>query len=476
MNEKEKILFRAVTQQSDLDANAVIGLFAPTGDDDLDSVGGDKPNLNVTDEKGYTLLHYAVKRGLFRTLKRLLEKGARLDVMDKDFYTPLVYAIMQLPQNKNEKSLDYLDYTDQHKIIELLVNHGSDITACGKYELTCLHLAVEKNDYQTLKILVANRTDFSCLELTDNVVRQTPLHKAAKQGSIFIVNYLLNIIKVNPNFKSPLTGSTALHCAAESNQPEIVALLIKAGADINAKNNWDETALQLAREKKYDSVVKILEKPSVELGSVNVLSKSSNSNSLPTFNETKINPITKHQEIYGKDNSNTTQYNWLLAVNLVTRKELRLNFTAEIRISFKEEKLLGNDSWQLIVTDKGKGSIDSVISNQKNIQKITDLMVNKDVKSLISTLKNLDNSLNKVAIILEQAVERFESKVEQRATEGVVEIMTKGNYISNSLFTKQGNEKIAESNNLSSNKDEQQKEQTSTNPSLSFSPFIEDMD
>jgi len=47
--------------------------------------------------------------------------------------------------------------------------------------------------------------------------------------------------------------------AAAADQPELVALLVQAGANVAAQSETGETALSIARAKDYQAVMKLLE-------------------------------------------------------------------------------------------------------------------------------------------------------------------------------------------------------------------------
>src|ERR1700738_1878168 len=56
-------------------------------------------------------------------------------------------------------------------------------------------------------------------------------------------------------------GSTPLHCAAWKGHPAIVALLLEAGADVNARNNnehWGTTPLHAAAHANQAAVAQLL--------------------------------------------------------------------------------------------------------------------------------------------------------------------------------------------------------------------------
>jgi len=74
--------------------------------------------------------------------------------------------------------------------------------------------------------------------------KATPLHEAAKQGDINVIN---NLVKIYPNNVSlpDQRGLTPLHYAALFDQQEAYNNLITQGADINYKDNYGRTAEDL---------------------------------------------------------------------------------------------------------------------------------------------------------------------------------------------------------------------------------------
>ena len=263
MNKTEKILFDAVKNQNDGMACATVGLFAmPDKEFEPDA---EVPNLDLCDENGFGLLHYAIKRSLNATVSRLLEKGATVEAKDKNGSTPLVLAMNRLPEREiNDSDVFSITRSNAFKIVEKLVEYNADIYAADPSEYgggsTCLHLAVSQNQYLALNTLLDKQEDpAKCLEITDEM-GQTPLHLACLKGDVFMVGYMLDK-KANPNFQSPTLGYTSLHFAANGNQAKIIPLLIKAGADpsIGTPRYKKHTPLLMAQKMKNKEAAAAIE-------------------------------------------------------------------------------------------------------------------------------------------------------------------------------------------------------------------------
>jgi ankyrin repeat protein len=84
--------------------------------------------------------------------------------------------------------------------------------------------------------------------------------KAAKNGQ---VTRLKELLADDPTLidARDKDGSTPLHCATWKGQQEVVALLIKAGADVNARNNndhWGTTPMHAAAHANQAAIAQLL--------------------------------------------------------------------------------------------------------------------------------------------------------------------------------------------------------------------------
>ena len=84
--------------------------------------------------------------------------------------------------------------------------------------------------------------------------------KAAKKGAVAVLKTLLAndpaLVKARDT-----DGSTPLHCATWKGHVDVVALLLKSGADVNAVNeneHWGTTPLHAAAHANQAAIAKLL--------------------------------------------------------------------------------------------------------------------------------------------------------------------------------------------------------------------------
>ncbi len=99
------------------------------------------------------------------------------------------------------------------------INKGADVNIKNGDGKTPLHIAVEKNYEDIVRLLLQKNADLNTKDNNGN----TPLHIAVKNGNYFVVKELL-----------------------------------RAGADKNIKNNEGKTALDIAKELGDDEIIDLL--------------------------------------------------------------------------------------------------------------------------------------------------------------------------------------------------------------------------
>lgn len=129
------------------------------------------------------------------------------------------------------------------KVIELLLENGADIKAQNENSRTAfMHAAQENSNPEVIETLLKHGAD---IETKDNYGWTSLMYAARDNENQEVIETLLKH-GADVNAKDE-DGKTALLIAARYNEnPEIIETLLKHGADINAKYNNGVTALMLA--------------------------------------------------------------------------------------------------------------------------------------------------------------------------------------------------------------------------------------
>lgn len=135
------------------------------------------------------------------------------------------------------------------------LNNGVDPNEQDSRGWSPLMWAAAENKIDAVKLLIAHGSNPNLI----NYLGRTALMYAARYGYIQIVRLLLEA-GANPNSTNELGNYPALLAAAENGHLSVVESLLKHGADITHKNNFSETALEIAMKNKHGEVAKILRK------------------------------------------------------------------------------------------------------------------------------------------------------------------------------------------------------------------------
>jgi ankyrin repeat protein len=209
--------------------------------------------VNGIKQPDLTPLHFAAGNGHKAAVELLLSKGAKVDPVTGSGVTPLHLAVLKgyelvakvlLDAGANAKaaaardadsSSGDLSYTitayqtplhlacaaGYGGLVDLLISKGADVNAQDGKGRTPLTVAVEANNEDMVKALLAAHAD-------PNAGRSSALNLAAGRGSVPLLDLL-----VTHGAKLDLTD--ALREAVEKNHPAAVSKLIQLKADPNAK-------------------------------------------------------------------------------------------------------------------------------------------------------------------------------------------------------------------------------------------------
>lgn len=203
------------------------------------------------EKKRFALLHIAATSSNQGVMKALLDKGANINVKDKNGKTPLYNATVC-------NRLDNVKYLIKQ----------ADVNAKDEDGKTSLHKAALLNHLEIVKVLLQNGADVNAKDKNN-----TSFHIAARSGHVGVAQALIkagadvSVTKYNRQTRLHLADVNArnknsyyilLHYAVENGHSEIVKALLQSGADINAKDRNGRTLLHYATENGHTEIVTTL--------------------------------------------------------------------------------------------------------------------------------------------------------------------------------------------------------------------------
>ncbi|XP_067101076.1 poly [ADP-ribose] polymerase tankyrase-2-like [Osmerus mordax] len=227
-------------------------------------------NCHASDGRKSTPLHLAAGYNRVKSVQLLLRHGADVQAKDKGDLVPL------------HNACSYGHY----EVTELLVKHGACVNAMDLWQFTPLHEAASKNRVEVCSLLLsygADPTVLNCHNKSAIDLAPTPqlkerlayefrghaLLQAAREADVARVKK--HLTQETLSFKHPLTHETALHCASSSPSPkrkQVCDLLLRRGADVNGETKDFQTPLHLASEKNHGDVVDMLVRHEAKVNAV----------------------------------------------------------------------------------------------------------------------------------------------------------------------------------------------------------------
>lgn len=225
-------------------------------------------NINHTDSKYWTPLHYAVIYHHRPCLQLLLEHNAKVDIGNHGNLCDNIRSFFKGLGATYDKGtpLHYAVHYGRIELVEDLLNSGADPNSLSKerYQspLTVLLSAVKRHpsNFELIQLLVERGADPSTiLEKENFTILDSLLLSSRGTTSLKIVKYLVeNGAPINPKIKE--LRRTPLHAAVEQGDMSIIDYLIEQGADLFAIDSSGYSLLETAtgNEKDLFPLVKLL--------------------------------------------------------------------------------------------------------------------------------------------------------------------------------------------------------------------------
>ena len=204
-------------------------------DDDADSENSDASN------HGWTPLLRACQNGKETAIRVLLDSGADIEARTPNKATPLICAAEGQDEN----------------IIDLLLMRGAEVEAADDFGWKPLHrTTINRGGVNVAQLLLDHDADINSI----CNYKKTPLHYAIDKADEGMVSFLL---RAGANIEArDIAMRTPLHTAIECRSENMVYILLEFGADAKARDKGGRDALGLANHtpRRSPEILKLLTK------------------------------------------------------------------------------------------------------------------------------------------------------------------------------------------------------------------------
>ena len=246
-------------------------------------------SVNATSSvQGTTALHRSCARGSVDVTRDLLDAGADITATDSNGWSPLHCCA-------------YYSTAEHGKIAKILLDKDVDVDARTLRQRTPLHLAVIQDHVSenlagatdlssaisastassSSSSLTSNRHAATTGEVDENTRthRRMPEHKVRQTRHVSggVVDMLELLARRGADLEArDLSGRTALHFAAKKGSPRVVQSLLVLGAEIYATTRNKLTCLHIAVEAARRPVVRLLVRTDAETRRLKTMRDSAN--------------------------------------------------------------------------------------------------------------------------------------------------------------------------------------------------------
>ena len=289
------------------------------------------------------LLPQIIRLGKWEVAKAFLQHGKDIELL-KDYVSMLRILITSQPTN--------------YQMLELFLQR---VYQSKKVDFFPLFMqALEKGDKRTMKLLVKYQTNINVKD------KKPPLVLMAEQENNDMIRFLLDI-GADPNMA--YSGQTLIHRAIANSELPLAQALIAKRVNVNVKDAYGRTPVQIAMHKKDARLAKLL----IDHGA-NVHVKDSEKNSLLHLAAKTGKPriaiqlMAKRVNIHQKNESGETALLVAVAHDQLIITQALLNASASPHISDD----IGNSPLGVALRKKDLRFAKLLIAKKVNINKVSD--------------------------------------------------------------------------------------------------------
>ena len=225
------------------DGECILALVEAGADVNATNGEGETPLHRVAMNVSHNRMPYA-KVG--ECVAALLEAGAEVNATASDGGTPLL-SLLSLMEKDDFFSFRARpsDSDMEHCLstLSLLLQYGADATARSSHDTALQFTLDERVDHEAKKMLLKHGAEVNAISNGPGEKACGSLSAAVHAGNVETVKMML-AAGAYVNARTPESGCTALHLAADFNSDTVIAkLLLEHGANLELRNDYGQTAL-----------------------------------------------------------------------------------------------------------------------------------------------------------------------------------------------------------------------------------------